>query len=300
MRMARRPRAGIIGAEMPPDRGTGVTDVRQVWIFVVSVLLLSWSFEALIIFSGGISKFGPLWLIVLMCIPGALSILLRLIFKSGFADVGFRLGVRRYYAYAIAVPLLLALLVGLISSALDIRHFSLVTSDALVRMGVIALSLLGLGVVGAAGEEIGWRGFLLPRLVNAGATHPYLATALVWAIWHLPLIALGGFYRTDSPWLMALVYGLGIVAMSFLISELRMRSGSVWVAATIHAAHNFFFQFAMPALILTSPGPRSAWWDMVGGDTGLSVAALYAGAYLVLLHVSRRHEKTTLAATPHN
>jgi membrane protease YdiL (CAAX protease family) len=274
-----------------------VTDIRQAWIFVISVLLLSWGFQAFIIINGGVSKLGSLWvttfwLVALMCIPGALSILLRLIFKSGFTDVSFRLGRRRYYVYAIAIPLALALLVGLISSALDIRQFALAPPEELVDLGVIALFLLGLGLIGAVGEEVGWRGFLLPKLMNGGARHPYLATALIWAVWHLPLIAFGGYYQTDSPLRMALVYSLGIIAMSFLISELTVRSRSVWVAAAMHAAHNFFFQFAVPALILRVPSSRSAWWDVIPSDAGLSVALVYAFAYLAFLHASRRHENS--------
>jgi len=274
-----------------------VTDIRQAWLFAISVLLLNWSFQAFIIINGGVSTLGSfwmviLWLVALMCIPGALSILLRLIFKSGFADVGFRLGLRRYYVYAIAIPLALALLVGLISSALDIRHFSLVASDEFVELGGTALFLLVLGSIGAVGEEVGWRGFLLPKLVNGGVSHPYMATALIWALWHLPLIAFGGYYQTDSPLRMALVYGIGIIAMSFLFSELRVRSGSVWVAAAMHASHNFFFQFAVPALILRAPGSRSSLWDVVAGDAGLSVAAVYAIAYIAFLHASRRHKNS--------
>jgi membrane protease YdiL (CAAX protease family) len=279
---------------------TPKTEIRQAWIFVVSVLLLSWSFQALIIIKGGVSQLGSfwaamLWIVALMCIPGALSILLRLVLKAGFADVSFRLGQGRYYVYAVAIPLALALLVGLISSALDIRTFSLAAPEELFDIGLIALFVLGLGLIGAVGEEVGWRGFLLPKLMNGGARHPYLATGLIWAVWHLPLIAFGGYYQTDSPLRMALVYGLGIIAMSFLICELRVRSRSVWVAAAMHAAHNFFFQFAVPALILRAPGSRSDLWDVVASDAGLSVAALYAVAYLAFL---RRQDQRNRVCTP--
>jgi uncharacterized protein len=274
-----------------------VTEIRQALFFAISVLLLNWSFQAFIIINGGVSKLGSfwvatLWLVALMCIPGAVSILFRVILKLGFADVGFRLGQRRYYVYAIATPLALALLVGLIASALDIRHFSVVASDELVDLGVIGLFLLVLGAIGAVGEEVGWRGFLLPKLISGGASRPYLVTALIWALWHLPLIAFGGYYQTDSPLRMTVVYGLGIIAMSFLFSELRVRSGSVWVAAAMHASHNFFFQFAIPALILRAPGPRSSLWDVVGSDTGLSVAAVYVIAYFAFVRASRRQVRS--------
>lgn len=265
-----------------------MSDRNQVFIFIASVLAVSWSFEAFIIVNGGVRNFGPFWIVTLMCIPGVLSLALRFMLKSGFGDVGFRAGKGRYYIYAIAVPLLLALIVGFISAIFDIREFSPISLGQLGKITPVLLSVLGLGLIGAFGEELGWRGFLLPKMMNGGFKTPYLACGLVWASWHLPLIAFGGFYQTDNAWLMALIYGLGIIAMSFVFSELRMRSGSVWIAAIVHAAHNFFFQFAAPALLLTLPGSHSDLWDMVAGDTGLCIAALYIVTYLVLRRIFRR------------
>ena len=262
-----------------------MSDQNQALIFIVSVLAISWSFEAFVIVNGGVRNFGPLWIVVLMCIPGVVSVALRLILKSGFGDVSFRVGKRRYYIYAVAVPLLLALLVGLISAALDIRKFSLISPEQLVQLGPVLLSVLGLGLIGAFGEELGWRGFLLPKMMSGGVKSPYLACGLVWASWHLPLIALGGFYQTDNALLMALIYGLGIIATSFVFSELRVRSGSVWIAAIVHAAHNFFFQLAVPVLLLTAPGSHSERWDMVAGDTGVCIAVLYTVTCLVFRHL---------------
>jgi membrane protease YdiL (CAAX protease family) len=268
-----------------------MSDRNQALVFIVLVLAISWSFEAFIIANGGVRNFGLPWIVALMCIPGVLSIVLRLILKSGFGDVGFRIGKGRYYLYAMAIPLLLALLVALISAAFDIRNFSPVSLEQLTQLGPILLSVLGLGLIGALGEEVGWRGFLLPKMISGGIKNPYLFSGLVWASWHLPLIAFGGFYQADNALLMALIYGVGIIAMSYVFSELRVRSGSVWVAAIVHAAHNFFFQFMVPVLLLTVPGSRSDLWDMATGDTGLSIAVLYASAYLVFRHAVRRHNQ---------
>ncbi len=126
-------------------------------------------------------------------------------------------------------------------------------------------------------------------MLSGGFKNPYFACGLVWASWHFPLIAFGDFYQTDNALLMALIYSVSIVAMSFVFSELRVRSGSVWVAAIAHAAHNFFLQFAIPVLLLTMPGSRSELWGMVAGDTGLSIAVLYIATYIVFCHILRRH-----------
>jgi uncharacterized protein len=82
--------------------------------------------------------------------------------------------------------------------------------------------------------------------------------------------------------IMALAYGVSIVAINFVISDLRMRSGSVWVATVFHASHNFFFQLAVPNFAFARPGARSDLWEIIGGDCGLIVAVLYALSFLFL------------------
>jgi membrane protease YdiL (CAAX protease family) len=178
--------------------------------------------------------------------------------------------------------LALALITGLLCVILDVRQFALIGVDALRAMGPITLSVLAFGLLGAFGEELGWRGFLLPKMIAADIPHPYLASDIVWAIWHLPLIAFGSFYQTTNA-LMVSAYAMSIIAMTFVISELRLRSGSVWVATLLHASHNFFSQLAVPAFILARPGSRSKLWDVLGGDSGMIVAMLYAMTFLFFL-----------------
>jgi len=132
-----------------------MSDRNQVLVFIVSVLAVSWSFEAFIIASGGVRNFGPLWIVALMCIPGSLSIVLRLILKSGYEDVSFRIGKGRYYVYAVAIPFLLVLLTSLVFAAIDIRQFSLVSLEQLIRLSPVLLFVLVLGLIGAFGEELG-------------------------------------------------------------------------------------------------------------------------------------------------
>lgn len=143
-----------------------MSDRNQAWVFIVLVLAISWGFEALIIVNGGVRNFGIRWIVALMCIPGVFSLALRLILKSGYGDVGFRVGKARYYLYAVVVPLSLASFVGLISAAFDIRKFSLASPEQFIQIAPVLLSVLGLGLIGAFGEEPGWRGFLLPKMMR--------------------------------------------------------------------------------------------------------------------------------------
>lgn len=258
-----------------------MSEKKHVLIFTVLVLSLSWTYEAFIIQHGGVLKFGLLGLVGLMWIPGLLSILMRLVSGVGFGDVRFVVGKAKFYGYAALIPLILALLTNLFSSFFDIRHFALIDSAKLPQaMPMIAISL-GLGVVGAFGEELGWRGYLLPKMMSGRISYPYLMSGVIWAAWHLPIIAFGGYYPTANVVTVSIAYALSIVAIGFVISEIRMRSGSVLVATVFHAAHNFFFQLVVPNFLFTQQGTRFDMWEIVGGDCGFTVAALY-GLFFVL------------------
>jgi membrane protease YdiL (CAAX protease family) len=181
-----------------------------------------------------------------------------------------------------------------------IRSHSVFAPGDLYRASPVFLSFLGLGLIAAFGEELGWRGFLLPKMVTGGISHPYFTSGLVWAGWHLPLIAFAGYYTTGHVFIMALAYGVSIIAINFVISELRMRSDSVWVATVFHASHNFFFQLAVPTLVFARPGARSDLWEIIGGDCGLIVAVLYAPSFLFLSRafpkaIDRRFQRETAA-----
>ena len=89
----------------------------------------------------------------------------------------------------------------------------------------------------AFGEELGWRGWLLPNLMPLG-TWPALATSgVIWGVWHAPLILLGyNYLRTDAVGVLMMVGWC--VLLGALIGWLRLRSASVWPAVVAHGAVN--------------------------------------------------------------
>jgi membrane protease YdiL (CAAX protease family) len=87
-------------------------------------------------------------------------------------------------------------------------------------------------------EEIGIRGYLLPKLLPLGMTRALLLSGLVWAAWHLILFYLTPLFPTGNALIFVpLVVGT-IVAASFLFGYLRIYTGSVWPGAIAHAVHN--------------------------------------------------------------
>jgi membrane protease YdiL (CAAX protease family) len=95
-----------------------------------------------------------------------------------------------------------------------------------------------LNVVPALGEELGWRGWLLPHLLRLGLVPALLLSGLIWGLWHAPLILLGYNYPGAPGWL-ALLLMVGVCTVTGAVfGWLRLRSESVWPAAIAHGAFN--------------------------------------------------------------
>ena len=91
----------------------------------------------------------------------------------------------------------------------------------------------------AAGEELGWRGYLQGVLIaRLGALHGITLLGLMWSLWHLP-VQLAGYNYPDHPLLGSFVLSpLELVGISFFLGWLTLRSGSFWPAAIAHGAGN--------------------------------------------------------------
>lgn len=89
------------------------------------------------------------------------------------------------------------------------------------------------------GEELGWRGFLQGVLVEkVGTTRGIVLLGLIWSFWHLPAL-LAGYNYPAHPVLGALVlFPAQLIAASFFLAWLTIRSGSFWPAAIAHGAVN--------------------------------------------------------------
>ncbi|MDO5077317.1 CPBP family intramembrane glutamic endopeptidase [Corynebacterium sp.] len=106
----------------------------------------------------------------------------------------------------------------------------------IVQICTLPLAAITNSVI-AAGEEIGWRGYLLPALQHLG-TWPALAlSGLLWGLWHSPIILLGyNFNRTD--WTGVAYMTIGCMLLGILIGWVRLFSENIWPAALFHGAFN--------------------------------------------------------------
>jgi membrane protease YdiL (CAAX protease family) len=96
---------------------------------------------------------------------------------------------------------------------------------------VIPNSILGFG------EELGWRGWLLPALRPMGVWPALLLSGVLWGLWHAPLTLLGHNYGLMD-WRGVALMTVNCTIMGVLFGWLRLRTGSVWPATVGHGALN--------------------------------------------------------------
>jgi uncharacterized protein len=100
------------------------------------------------------------------------------------------------------------------------------------------------------GEEIGWRGFLVPELTDwIGLRGAAVLSGVIWACWHLPGVLSGGYGATGTPkGYQVACFATMVVSTAVALAWLRMKSGSIWPVAIAHATHNGLIQAFLDAI----------------------------------------------------
>jgi membrane protease YdiL (CAAX protease family) len=136
----------------------------------------------------------------------------------------------------------------------------------------------------ALGEEIGWRGFLVPELFKTtGFTTSALISGVVWSCWHYPLLIWGDYNSGTPTWYGLTCFTVMVLSISFVFAWLRLKSGSVWTGAILHASHNLYIQGIFTPL--TGNTGKTAWFIDEFGVV-VPIAALAFALYFW----SRRNE----------
>ncbi|KRC59434.1 metal-dependent membrane protease [Agromyces sp. Root81] len=134
----------------------------------------------------------------------------------------------------------------------------------------------------AFGEEIGWRGWLLPALRPLGVWPALLVSGAFWGFWHSPLILLGyNFGLTDVTGVLLMI--LACMLLGVLLGWTRLRTGSVWPAVFGHGAFNAAAGLGGIVIAAGSPVP-TAW---IAGPLGLVMCAVFAAVVAVLVAVGQ-------------
>jgi hypothetical protein len=132
-----------------------------------------------------------------------------------------------------------------------------------------------------AGEELGWRGYALPRLSDRfGLPFASVILGVLWAAWHLPLffVQASDTYAQSFP-----LYLLQVTALSVAMAWLYWRTaGSLLLVMLLHAAVNNTKDIVPSAV----PGATDPFALSTSVVAWLTVALLWIAAGVFLVHMS--------------
>jgi membrane protease YdiL (CAAX protease family) len=289
-----------------------MTERRRVSLYLIVVFVISYLLQGVIWLRGGVhtATFEQLAPIV-MFVPGVTALAFLSRTKGAWRSIKWGPGKPWYLVIAAVIPALMALLlVGLLSylGLADSPHLQRAPRGVNVLRGLFILgkgtqtipffllnlvaSAMVLGVLNGlvtVGEEIGWRGFLQPRLVSRFRFVQAIAIlGLIWAHWHTPVILMGYNYP-ETPVLGAfLLWPATCICWSFLAAWLTLNGESLWPAVVVHGSCNAFLGGLVDGM--TYHGPR------------LRADLIVIAAWLVLAAVAfaltRKPRPNGLAAMP--
>jgi membrane protease YdiL (CAAX protease family) len=208
---------------------------KKIATFVVLTFAISSVFYWIMRSTGSARDIGVLW----MWSPALGAILTKWLFRESLRDFGWGSGPKKYVLWGLMIPLLYALVIYGVAWVTRLAGFRPPT--------FVLLLFLPVGFVfaclAALGEEIGWRGFLVPELLKVTTfTKASFITWIMWAVWHYPAIIFAD-YRSQAPrWFDLASLTVTVLGLSFFTTWLRAKSGSLWPAVFWHGAHNLFIQ----------------------------------------------------------
>ena len=273
---------------------------KRLGLFVGLTAAFSTVFLVLIGRAGTMQAAGGFYVAGLMWCPGLAALLTQLLTRGTLRGLGWQWGKTRYQLLSLAVPaLVISVAYGLIWLAGlgafpdpgFVEQISEQVEFPVSEAGVIAIYAAVSGTFGlvttflpALGEEIGWRGFLVPELWNSlGFAGTSLVSGLIWAVWHYPAMVVADYGSGVPLWYGMVCFTVMAVGLSFVMAWMRLRSGSVWTAAFAHTAHNVLVQTIFTPLTADT-GPTAYWIDEFGA--GLAIA--YGVAALLFWRLKER------------
>ncbi len=197
-----------------------------------------------------------LWSIA-MWAPGLAAVLItRFVDKKPLSTLNLqKLGNWRPYAWAWLLPFFLTIVAGVLTYLFGIGKLDLEFSQIrqamtqangpeippILIIGLQSLVALTIGplfnTLFALGEELGWRGYLLVKLLPLGQWRAILISGAIWGIWHMPVILQGHNYPQAPVAGVFLMIGF-CVLFGTILSWVYLRTGSPWAPALGHGSLN--------------------------------------------------------------
>lgn len=237
-------------------------EIKRLVIYLVLAFAMAWAVFFAFILTGhkwdgsnpNLESFTALGMLT----PLLAHILTRMITKEGFAMTGrdsMMLGISLknkkwfFYLFAMIVPwiyfeighALNFLFYPEIFDPEGYKQFE-ISKNMIVFLPLISILQGTLISFAAFGEEGGWRGYMMPKLIKLmGTKKAVVAGGIIWGLWHAPLTCVGHNFGTDYPgfpYLGILIMCMNCTFLGITLTYITVKSGSVWPAAVMHAVNN--------------------------------------------------------------
>ena len=144
----------------------------------------------------------------------------RFAFQKNFAGFGFKIGELRWWLLAVVIPVAVGLVMFGTAWVTGVALFLPDKAVAMLALPQALLAGLCLSIVLATGEEIGWRGLLVPEM-GRFTTFTWIAigSAGIWFCWHVPLM-IAGVYGDGSAYSFVMFF-LSMIGDSTLFAWIR-------------------------------------------------------------------------------
>lgn len=229
---------------------------RRIAVYLGLTVALSSIFWFLIIRAGTMAVSGGAYVYASMWCPGVAAVLASLLTGRRLREIGWR-WTWRWALLGYVIPVAYAAAAYGSSWALGLAGVP--NSDFLARLtqrfggsegAALTKFLLLQGSVGVLfsclsglGEEIGWRGFLVPELARKMRfTRTALVSGAIWAVWHYPILLFADYNAGTPAWYGLICFTISVIGIGFVFAYARLKSGSVWPAAILHGSHNLWIQ----------------------------------------------------------
>jgi uncharacterized protein len=284
---------------------------KQIFAFLIFVVAFSCVPYFFILHSGHLGLGNGLMTAVLMWCPAFAAFATCGALKIDLASLGWNWRPARYQAWSYFIPIFYAFPVYLVTwitipGSFAFSNFARPLATAFgfpssPRAAALLVAIpcyASVGVISSAaralGEEIGWRGFLLPRLVQGtNFTAGCLLSGCIWAVWHYPALLFADYNSGTSKAFALSCFTLMVIGDAFIFGWMRLKSGSLWTATILHASHNLFIQAIFDRM--TAPVGRALYITTEFG-AGL---ALTVGAFAFYFW-TRRGEVGEALPVPHS
>lgn len=194
---------------------------------------------------------------LVMLMPLVAHVFTRMITKEGFQLTGedsMMLGIdlknKKWiiYLFAIFIPYIFQELGNLLFIAISPEAFDggserlSIFQDKPYLIPFVMISYAIVASFCALGEEGGWRGYMMPKLIKImGLNKAIIVGGIIWGLWHAPLTCIGHNYGTDYPgfpYIGILLMCCSCIFFGAILTFVTVKTKSIWPATFMHAVNN--------------------------------------------------------------